>query len=68
MGKGDWKKLGNLCSVQVLLSYRPLHVQKWRHLAPSEGGVFSPLMPRTLDTRACPVGGSEVLSSLNQFS
>ena len=73
MGKGDWGKVqsGHHCySAQVWLSLRPLHVQKGRRSAQTQGGVFSPLMSKghLTETRACPAGGLVVLSGLNQFT
>lgn len=46
-GKAIGERCGNHPSEQVWLSYRPLQVPQWRHLALSEGGAFCPLTSRS---------------------
>ena len=64
------KRYSNCGFAQVQLSYRPLHIQTGRGLAPSEGGVLGPLKSKShcVQTHIYLVGASVVLSRLNQLS
>ena len=66
------KMWGSWYSMPAYLSYmflQGIHVQKWRYLAWSEGGVFTPLMSKdhSLDPCAGPVLGLLVPTSLSQL-
>ena len=75
MGKGVWNEEKRTFIVVLRRRNQATdlftgHVFRNRHLSLSEDGVFSSPMSKghQVDTQACPVGGSGILTSLPQLS